>query len=63
MSRADFVLVFSKELLRPDQVEVFRLTPWVVTGTEPNRVYIAEAHRVGVRGEVNAVHELHAADL
>ena len=23
-------------------------TPWVVTGTEPKRVYIAEAHRVSL---------------
>ena len=37
----------------------FRLTPWVVTGTDPNRVCIAEAHRVSLRGEVNAVHELY----
>ena len=47
----------------PGVTEVFRSTPWVVTGTEPNRVYIAEAHRVSLRGEINAVHELHAANL
>ena len=27
---------------------ILDLTPWVVTGTEPNRVYIAEAHRVSL---------------
>ena len=41
----------------------FRLTPWVVTETEPDRVCIAEAHRVSLKGEVNAVHELHGADV
>ena len=39
----------------PDVTPRGRLTPWVVTGTKPNRVYIAEAHRVSLRGEVNAV--------
>ena len=63
VSRAELFLVFSKELLQPAYVEVVRLTPCVVTGTEPNRVYIAKAHRVSLRGEVNAVHELHAADV
>ena len=63
VDRAEFFLVLARNCYNPVRSRYFRLTLWVVTGTEPNRVYIAEAHGVSLTAEVNAVHELHAADL